>query len=209
MKGKGKQVLIITTILILAISESTVIINKGETKGIKPLTTQITNINYTKIDYTSLHKNHTHFRFIIEFNLANPNSNKVLMVFSFYGEVFYLKMDITFYDTDFEVYNDTYLGGFWAMDYVYVQPGIQQLQIDYILSIEQKDLEQLPNGRYDLCVAECNSEAQVEYYHSLLIMRNGEQVIKYTVNTIILNQAIIFVISCVCIVFATDYFKKN
>ena len=119
------------------------------------------------------------------------------------------KMDITFYDTNFEVYNDTFLGGFCAMDYVYVQPGIQQLQIDYILSIKQKDLEQLPNGRYDLCVAECNSEAQVEYNHSLLIMRNGEMVIRYTANTIILNQTINFVISCICIVFATNYFYKK
>ena len=67
MKGKGKHVIIIMTILILAISESNIIVNKGETKGIKPLTTQITNINYTKINYSSLHENHTHFKFIIEY----------------------------------------------------------------------------------------------------------------------------------------------
>jgi len=205
MKRIGTTIIILI-ILFLGINKGSIQSKTRENEGVKPLTTQITNISYAIVESKYLHENHTHFEFIIKFDLSNPNNEEVQMAFGFGGEVFYLQMNIQFKDENIEVYNDTYFGGQCCMHYPYIKPGITKLWTDYVLSIKEKNRTQLPDGRYSLCVAECNFLASVTYNHSLMIVNNGEPFIKYSFNTITLNQNIITIFFGVCFFVAIKYF---
>ncbi|NHJ39259.1 MAG: hypothetical protein FK731_04440 [Asgard group archaeon] len=158
---------------------------RGTEDDLVSLNTGIAKISWSKVDYVYLDETHSHFEFIIDFEISNPNKVEVTLSFPYAGCTFFGNMTISFRNRNYETYDNTWIGGQCVVGYITFQPGITKENVMYRLSIEKQGLLELPDGRYDTWIFVDCYESIVDYNHTLINVRNGIAEIDYNPPTTI------------------------
>ncbi len=211
MKGitRGFQIIIIGTILLVGNQ----IECKGTEETTRSLSTDITNISWSKLELVYLNENHSNFEFNIAFEISNPNNEEVTLSFPYAGSTFFGNSSISFDNRKYESYDHTWIGGLCWVGNETFQPGITKKNIKYWVSVTEQGLLELPDGRYDIWVFAHCYEPLVEYNHTIIRIRNGIADIDYnpptTISLGIKQMGVVLGInSCLILLVINSKYKK-
>lgn len=210
MKKKNQKIFSLVILLVSLLFITTNHTNEWKL-GELPLSTAITHLEYSSIDSTYLNENYSNFEFTIDFQIANPNSENVILEFTTTGNNFLGNMTATINNKHSEIFNydPGCFGACWTFN---ISPGIVNKTITYRIGLTQQGLEELPDGKYILWVEISPFDERIYIANqTLLIIKDGNTYIYY--NQLIsmkLNPSLIyFLISGVIIINFNMIYKKN
>lgn len=180
MKGitRGFLISIIGTLLILG----NVIQSRGTDENQELLSTGITYLSWSKTSGGYLNENHSHFDFYMDFEISNPNNEEVIIRYPDLGLKFYANMTIAFRNKNFDSYGHFQFTALPAETEETYKQGITERNTTFTLSITKEDLTQLPDGNYDIWVANRSYDPFI-CNQTKLTINNGNPTIDYNPET--------------------------
>lgn len=180
MKGITRGLLIsLTGILLIA---GNTIKCRGTAEDQLLLSTGITYLSWSQTDGEYLNEIHSHFEFYMDFEISNPNNEEVTIRYPDLGLKFYANMTISFRNRNYNSYGHFQFTALSAETEETYQEGITERNTTFVLSVTEEGLTQLPDGSYDIWIAN-RSYAPFICNHTKMTIKNGNPTIDYHPET--------------------------
>lgn len=148
------------------------------------LSTGITYLSWSETGGGYLNESHSHFEFYMDFEISNPNNEEVTIRYPDLGLKFYGNMSISFKNKNYNSYIHFQFTALSAETEETYKQGITERNTTFTLSITEQGLTQLPDGTYDIWVANRSYNPFI-CNHTKLKIKNGISTIDYDPETTI------------------------
>ena len=208
---KGNVRILSISLLIVLFSLANVNEIKGTSLLSKPLSTNITKLEWSEYTNSLWNESKSYFLFFAEYRILNPNSYSITIDFP-YTVQFKINLTLDLEDSSIVAYEMPW-GAFCAISQLTLQPGYTYGNSSTYIVVEEQNVVSLPNGIYTVWVQDCftgSNESFIFYNETILTVQNEMEIIDYGTTVITLQSGFqLGFIYVICFPFLLIFTKKG